>query len=285
MVRSIKEYARDWQENAETDAFWSILTNPKFYGRKWNATAFYKTGEEEIGRLFSYMQKEAIDIPHGLFLDFGCGAGRASKALRERFSGGYGVDISSKMINIANSYVKGVSFFVNQADSLEYFADQSIDFIYSHITLQHIPNDYQRRYINEFMRIISREGLAVFQVPIEVFASQSIKKSFSDQIREKLKEYFPSLIALKRKYTASHGFHFDFKIEMHALPFDVVKNICDARGCVIEAHPSTNSCERDHNGKLEFYDLVEERRRLKKDNRLNRYLSCMFFVRKPARLP
>jgi ubiquinone/menaquinone biosynthesis C-methylase UbiE len=285
MVRSVKEYASDWQENAEADAFYSILTNPKFYGGKWNATAFYKTGEAEISRLFSYMQKASIATPNGLFMDFGCGAGRTSKALRKRFTGGYGVDISPKMISLANSYVQGVSFFVNQRDYLEYFADQSVDFIYSHIALQHIPNDYQKRYINEFMRIISRGGLAVFQVPIEVVASQSIKQSFTHQIKQKLKECFPSLLALKRKYTASNGFHFDFKIEMHALPFEEVKDICDARGCVIEAHPSTNSCERDHNGKIEFYDLKEERGRLEKHNRLNRYLSCMFFVRKPTGLP
>lgn len=83
-------------------------------------------------------------------MDFGCGAGRSSKALRERFAGGYGVDIAPKMINLANSYVQGVSFSVNQKDSLKYFADQSIDFIYSHIALQHIPNVskaiYQRIY-------------------------------------------------------------------------------------------------------------------------------------------
>jgi hypothetical protein len=134
------------------------------------------------------------------------------------------------------------------------------------------------------MRVLRRGGLAVFQVPIEVIASQSIKQSFPDQIKERLKECFPSLLALKRKYKASNGFHFDFKIEMHALPFEEVKDICKARGCVIEAHPSTNSCERNHNGKLEFYDLKEERCRLEKDSRRNRYLSCMFFVRKSIKL-
>lgn len=162
MVRSIKEYARDWQENAEADAFWSILTNPKFSGRKWNAAAFYKTGEEEIGRLFNYMKKASINKPNGVFMDFGCGAGRVSKALRKRFTSGYGVDISPKMIDLASNYVHGVSFIVNQKDSLEDFANQSIDFVYSHIALQHIPNDYQKRYINEFMRIIRGGGAGRF---------------------------------------------------------------------------------------------------------------------------
>lgn len=71
MVRSIKEYARDWQENAEADAFWSILTNPRFYAGKWNDVAFYKTGDEEINRLFNYMLKELINLPKGSFMDFG----------------------------------------------------------------------------------------------------------------------------------------------------------------------------------------------------------------------
>lgn len=185
------------------------------------------------------------------------------------------------MIDIANSYVRRVSFFVNQNDTLAYFQDQSIDFIDSHIVLQHIPKEYQKRYINEFMRILSRGGLAVFQVPIEVIARPPMNPSITNQIKEKLKESFPSLLALKRKYTASYDPQLDFKIEMHVLPFEEVKNICDTWGCLIEAHPATNSCERDHDGKLEFYDLKEEKNRLAKNTKLNRYLSCMLFVRKP----
>lgn len=285
MVRSIKEYARDWQDNAEADAFWSILTDPKFSGRKWNANAFYKTGEEEIKRLFEYMQKASIQIPEGLFMDFGCGAGRISKALRMHFPGGYGVDISPKMVNLANNFVKGVNFLVNQKDSLEYFTDESIDFIYSHIVLQHIPNEYQKRYITEFMRILSKGGLAVFQVPIEVVAvaSHSMKRPFADQVMDTLKACFPFLLELKREYAGSNGSH-NFQIEMHTLPFEEVKECCNAMGCVIEAHPATNSCERDHNGELEFYDLRKERDRLENSSQGNRYLSCMFFIRKPIGL-
>lgn len=282
MTKPLADYAKEWQGNAEADALWIILTDPKYYGRKWDIRDFFATGEEEIGRVFRFMESKSVEVPAGCFLDFGCGVGRISKATRKRFRCGYGVDISPKMIELARSFVEGVDFIVNQTNSLDQFPDNSIDFLYSHIVLQHIPNEYQKRYVDEFLRIIRPGGLAVFQIPIEVINAQEIRLPFAYAAKLQIKRRFPFLIALKRWFIPPWQFHYDFRYEMHPLGYNEILGICEKRGCVIEAAPATNSCEADHNGKVEFYDLVGHKKILEDSGLPNRYLSCMYFVRKPC---
>ncbi|MGD1074631.1 MAG: class I SAM-dependent methyltransferase [Thermodesulfovibrionales bacterium] len=282
MMKTLNDYAKEWQANAEADALWVILTDSRYYGQRWNAEDFFATGEEEIARVFTFMESASVKAPTGCFLDFGCGVGRTSKAMRKRFERGFGIDISQKMIDLARSYVEGVDFMVNQSDSLSEFQDESIDFIYSHIVLQHIPNEYQKRYIEEFLRIIRPGGLAAFQIPIGLINHREMKTPFAYRGRQEIKRRLPFLIALKRWLIPPKQFHYDFRIEMHPLGDNEIRSICEKRGCVIEAAPATNSCEADHNGKVEYYDLAEHKKELDQCVTRNHYLSCMFFVRKPG---
>ena len=282
MTKSIDQYAKEWQNNAEADALWVILTDSKYYGRKWDIDEFFATGEEEINRVFEFMKRESIMVTERAFLDFGCGVGRNSKALRNRFEGGFGVDISEKMIELAQTHVQDVKFMVNQSDLLDQFSDDSIEFIYSHIVLQHIPNGYQNLYINEFLRIMRPGGLAVFQIPIGIINPQNITPSLLFRFKQNVKRLLPFLVSMKRWLIPPKEFSCDFKYEMHPLGDSEIRDICGKRGCVIEAAPATNSCEADHNGKVEFYDMNVHRQMLMNSGLPNRYLSCMYFVRKPG---
>src|SRR4051812_43424570 len=105
-------------------------------------------------------------------LDFGCGLGRVTRALADRFEECVGVDISENMIRHAqelNRNIEGVSFVVNRTSDLSVFADGSFDLVYASIVLQHVP---ERRaiesYIAEFCRVLCPGGLAVFQLPSHI---------------------------------------------------------------------------------------------------------------------
>lgn len=280
-VKSIAEYVKEWEGNAEADALWVILTDSKCYGRKWHVVDFFSTGEEEIKRIFRFMERESITLPTGAFLDFGCGVGRNSKALRKRFEAGYGIDISEKMIELARSYVPEVKFMVNQKDSLEEFKDNSVDFVYSHIVLQHIPNQLQKKYVEEFFRILKPGGLAVIQIPIEIINRQETRSPLIFRIKQRVKKSLPFIVTLKQWLIPPKTFSYEFKYEMHPMSDDEIRSICENKGCIIEAAPATNSCEQDHNGKVEFYDLNEHRKALEGSDLPNCYLSCMYFIRKP----
>jgi SAM-dependent methyltransferase len=185
------------------------------------------------------------------------------------------------MINIARTHVDGVEFLVNESASLSQFKENSIDFVYSHIVLQHMPNEYQKRYIDEFLRVLRPGGLAVFQIPVDIVHKLEMSPSLAYFVKRKLKEWLPVLVSIKRALVPAKKFHNDFRYEMHSLSDAQIRCICDRRGCVIKAAPATNSCEPDHNGRVEFFDIAAHRKLLEASQLPNRYLSCMYFVSKP----
>jgi SAM-dependent methyltransferase len=59
-------------------------------------------------------------------------------------------------------------FHHNTTDDLGLFEDESFDFIYTRLVLQHIPPEHALRYVDEFIRVLRPGGVAVFQAPGEV---------------------------------------------------------------------------------------------------------------------
>ena len=62
-------------------------------------------------------------------------------------------------------------FLYPPARHLRLFPDQHFDFIYSHITLQHIEPKLSARYIREFVRVLAPGGVLIFQLPFERIAA------------------------------------------------------------------------------------------------------------------
>ena len=280
MTDGLERYVREWEENAAADQLWVILTDPERYGRKWNQQEFFATGEEEVRRVLAFMAGVGVPLPRGRFLDFGCGVGRISRALHPHFENGIGVDISAHMIELARAYVPGIEFAVNQGATLAGIPDAAVDFIWSHIVLQHIPNQFQRGYLAEFMRVLRPGGLAAFQLPVEIINPREVRPPRWYRFKQAVKRRMPALLALKRRLRPATGFHHDFRYEMHALPDREVREICARGGGRIVAAPATNSCEPEHNGRVEFFDPAERRRELVASGQPNRYLSLMYFVRR-----
>src|SRR5207302_9384098 len=55
-------------------------------------------------------------------------------------------------------------YVLNVRDDLSCFSDRHFDFVYSEITLQHIPRPLATRYITELVRVTALRGLLVFGV-------------------------------------------------------------------------------------------------------------------------
>ena len=74
---------REWEDLAHLDPLWAILTiKDKQFG-KWDREEFFNSGQAEIDTL---MQSCGFDRGNnGKALDFGCGVGRLSRALRFYF--------------------------------------------------------------------------------------------------------------------------------------------------------------------------------------------------------
>ncbi|MDD5639073.1 MAG: class I SAM-dependent methyltransferase [Candidatus Pacebacteria bacterium] len=146
--------------------------------------------------LLNWLNKNGISVNFGRALDFGCGVGRLSNPLASLFSQVFGVDISSKMIELAKSYSQypenKLCFLVNKTNDLNIFPDRFFDFIYTNITLQHIKQDFALRYINSFLKKLKENGIVVFQV-------ESFEKNIIGACKDSLKLFLNPLISLLKK--------------------------------------------------------------------------------------
>jgi len=273
--KPIQQYAQEWQDNAQVDPLWVILTDSDKKQKKWDENDFFETGREEIRRFFDYLFRQRIELANvGRFLDFGCGVGRLSRALIERFDSGVGIDISPHMIDLANKYnaqdQKRIDFLVNQSADLSQIPSASVDFIYSHIVLQHMQPSLQRLFIAEFLRVLRPNGFAAFQVVTGQLPS--FKSRVKNMLPPDLKETLLKLLGRKERGVV---------FEMNLLPESEIMTIANERRCSILAAPYTNSTDKAHGGKLEFFTKESAMERIRSAQTHSEYLSQFFIVRKP----
>ncbi|MFT6955637.1 MAG: 2-polyprenyl-3-methyl-5-hydroxy-6-metoxy-1,4-benzoquinol methylase [Halieaceae bacterium] len=162
------KYRQQWECLGKLDPYWAVLSDHSKRGGKWESAEFFHTGECEIAALMGRMKSLGLNINRKRALDFGCGVGRLTQALSEYFTQVLGVDISSSMLDEArraNATKANIKFLQNTDQNLALCADNSVDFIYSNIVLQHMPKERQLIFLSEFFRILAGGGTAVFQTP------------------------------------------------------------------------------------------------------------------------
>lgn len=164
----MRELQLHWNTFGLEDPMWAILTKENKKGGKWDVEAFFETGKVEISRLFNLLEKLNVTLPPGKAMDFGCGIGRLTQAMAEHMDEVVGIDIAPSMIekaNILNHHIDKVTYYLNEQNALSNFPSESFSFIYSNITLQHMRPRYAKVYIQEFVRLLKKDGVMVFQMP------------------------------------------------------------------------------------------------------------------------
>ncbi len=163
----LEELQRTWDEFGQTDPFWSILTHPDKKGNKWDLDDFFQTGKKEINALLAHLETLRLPLRKEKALDFGCGVGRLTQALACHFHVVEGVDIAPSMIELANKlnhYGDRCKFHLNAKADLSLFDDETFDFIYTNIVLQHMEPAYSKKYLGEFLRVLVPDGVLVFKI-------------------------------------------------------------------------------------------------------------------------
>lgn len=164
----LKHVRETYEKLGAEDPLYAVLSFPDTQGNRWDPEAFFARGRDEIGAALEFIANLGLEPRRGRALDFGCGAGRLSQALCEEFDEVVGIDISSTMIETAerfNRHGGRCRYIVNTNDRLPMLEDASFDFVYSNITLQHIPPEASARYVAEFIRVLKAGGVALFQLP------------------------------------------------------------------------------------------------------------------------
>jgi 2-polyprenyl-3-methyl-5-hydroxy-6-metoxy-1,4-benzoquinol methylase len=159
----------DWNELAELDPCWSIISERgKQYGN-WNASTFFVTGERQLEGVMSHADHLGYPAKRLRALDFGCGIGRMTRAFAAHFDQVYGVDVSEGMIKLArqsNASFANCRFLVSAEAELNMFASNEFDMIYSWQVLQNMRNQaVALSIIKECVRVLRPNGLLAFQCP------------------------------------------------------------------------------------------------------------------------
>lgn len=169
---TLARHRQDWEQLAEADALWAVLTTGDRKGGRWDLEEFFATGEAEIAAVDARLDELGRPARRGRALDFGCGVGRLTRALGRRFEAVTGVDIAAGMVEQArrlNADLDNVEFVVNDATDLSRFEDDAFDLVYSSIVLQHLPSPREiEAYVTEFLRVARADGLVVFGLPTEI---------------------------------------------------------------------------------------------------------------------
>jgi SAM-dependent methyltransferase len=203
---------------------WAVLSHSDKKGGKWKRDEFLASGVTEIGDAMSRLQALNVNAGHGSALDFGCGVGRLSEALADRFDHVTGLDIAPKMIEDARRYTTHrdkCTYVHNTYPDLRIFPPESFDFVYSNIVLQHMHPKYSAAYIREFIRVLVKGGIALFQIPAHPLRTS----------RGLLMQLLP--VSLIRRYR---------KFDIYCLPTASVSAlVAQAGGRILATEPSTDA--------------------------------------------
>ncbi|MBX3116185.1 MAG: class I SAM-dependent methyltransferase [Cryobacterium sp.] len=149
-----------WNQVAESDPAWHIAT--KFRSLD---SAFYESGEREVEYFLSIA---GLSPGSGQsLLEIGCGAGRMTWALASRAGKVIASDVSPEMLKLAKEHLadrKNIEFLELTGDGKIPIPDESVDFVFSYITMQHVPAvEAQERYLTESVRVLRPGGRGLIQ--------------------------------------------------------------------------------------------------------------------------
>jgi 2-polyprenyl-3-methyl-5-hydroxy-6-metoxy-1,4-benzoquinol methylase len=164
----LESLERHWNAFGERDPLWAILTVPEKRGGGRDTEEFFASGRWEADEVLRVISDRGVVVERGRALDFGCGVGRLTQALAERFETCDGVDVAASMIERArelNRTGERVRFHHNNASDLALFDDGSFDFILALIVFQHMEPSLMRGYLREFVRVLRPGGVAFFNIP------------------------------------------------------------------------------------------------------------------------
>ncbi|MCX6287973.1 MAG: class I SAM-dependent methyltransferase [Bacteroidetes bacterium] len=95
-------------------------------------------------------------------LDFGCGAGRSTRFLKNLGFEAWGVDISARMLSEAFRIDPKGDYFQVKDDDLSGIADLSMDLVFSAFTFDNIPSEENKlKLFEEFGRILRPDGIFI----------------------------------------------------------------------------------------------------------------------------
>lgn len=169
--RALDQMRAQWNAIASRNAFYGVVSWPEFQALdQVDRDKFWKTGRNEVGLFLDRLKLP--DTTSWSMVEIGCGLGRMTHRFAERFGRVCALDVSPEMLDRAKmqwGHLKNVDFVLGHGNDFPGVADQSIDFVFSFIVLQHVPDaQIVRDYLRETARVLKPGGLAHLQFRTDV---------------------------------------------------------------------------------------------------------------------
>ena len=157
----------------EADPYWSVLTDDRYRMDRIDdhMQDFFETGQQSLSLLTHALTRNEID-PESIrsVLEVGCGVGRVTVHLAERFSRVVGVDVSPGHLEAAQQAVQAFGRTNVELVHLTQIQDigrlPKVDCLYSLLVLQQNPPPLIREMLLGYLDRVNPGGVAYFQVPV-----------------------------------------------------------------------------------------------------------------------
>ena len=155
-----------WETYAQTDPYWSVLTEPQYKGEPGpdELRVFFARGEKYVRRVSAafdrYFDRQISSADQAL--DFGSGVGRLLLPMAKKCGHVIGVDISPTMRRIARENAKRIkifNFMCISNDQIDEVEDSTIDWLNSFITFQHIDTNIGYKIFDKLLKKVSPNGV------------------------------------------------------------------------------------------------------------------------------
>jgi SAM-dependent methyltransferase len=162
---------RAWSRLGEDDPFYSVLTFDRFHQDQIaeNMDEFYSSGLRDIERLALCLQRNAVKANIRQVVELGCGVGRLTDLLAERFPSVIGLDVSKPHLELARQHCEKQKRRNVELRQVRSMADieslPEIDLFFTLIVLQHNPPPVIVAILERIASKIAPGGLMYFQVP------------------------------------------------------------------------------------------------------------------------
>ncbi|MCS7056819.1 MAG: class I SAM-dependent methyltransferase [Thermoflexales bacterium] len=205
-----------WCAMGEQEPYWSVLSADeyKLVNIQGRLEKFYESGWESFHLLMDTLQRNGLDkkLEDKTLLEYGCGVGRVTNVLAQKFKRVHAYDVSTPHLALARQVTNSLGLA-----NVDYVAVQSlrdmqelpqIDMAYSIIVLQHNPPPIIRLILESMLDALKPGGIALFQL-------LTYQEGYSFQADEYLSSKRPT------------------QIEMHVLPQQRVFEIIADKGCQV----------------------------------------------------
>jgi SAM-dependent methyltransferase len=128
-------------------------------------TDYLASSYHSAGQVLELADRNGVDVRRMTVLDFGCGAGKTLRAIREipRIRC-VGVDVNARQIEWAERHLPGIEFHVTGKEPPLPFEDGTFDLVYALSVFTHIPLELQRPWLTDLNRILRPNGLLLATV-------------------------------------------------------------------------------------------------------------------------